>query len=153
MELVNLHDDSLKFEAIHRVLFHVDAKDFLEKIKTYYDTSNTPVEGAQHFSYVYDEAEGDIYIKNPSSNLAVGTFQNFADEYQKEHNCKIDYIHGEDVTKKLGRQKGNMGFLFPCMKKEELFTTVICDGSLPRKTFSMGHAEDKRFYLECRKIK
>jgi len=153
VELVNLHDDSLAFEAIHRVLFNVDAHDFLSEMKTYYDVSDTPIENAQHFAYVSEDKEGDIYVKNPSSNLPVGTFQNFADDYLAKHSGKIDYIHGEDITKKLGKEKGNIGFLFPCMKKEELFATVIADGSLPRKTFSMGHAEDKRFYLECRTIK
>jgi Uncharacterized conserved protein len=152
VELVNLHDESLKFEAIHRVLFNVDATDFLQAMKTYYEISDTPVEGAQHFSYVSEDKEGDIYVKNPSSNLPVGTFQNFADAYLEKHPGKIDYIHGDDVTKKIGKEQGNIGFLFPCMKKEELFATVITDGSLPRKTFSMGHAEDKRFYLECRSI-
>ena len=148
----NCHDESLKFEAIHRVLFNVDATDFLQAMKTYYEISDTPVEGAQHFSYVSEDKEGDIYVKNPSSNLPVGTFQNFADAYLEKHPGKIDYIHGDDVTKKIGKEQGNIGFLFPCMKKEELFATVITDGSLPRKTFSMGHAEDKRFYLECRSI-
>lgn len=154
VELVNLHDEALEFEAIHRVMFQVNAADFMEKLRSYYSVSSTPTDGAQHFICVTKEGDTDIYITNPSSNLPVGTFQNFADHYLASHpNCRIDYIHGEGITRQLGSEENNMGFLFPCMKKEELFATVIADGSLPRKTFSMGHAEDKRFYLECRKIR
>ena len=77
----------------------------------------------------------------------------FLDEYLKEHKVKIDYFHGEDVTTELGSKEGNIGFIFDAMKKCDLFKTVILDGALPRKTFSMGHANDKRYYLEARKIK
>ena len=65
----------------------------------------------------------------------------------------MDYIHGVEVTESLARRENAIGFLFDGMEKDQLFKTVICDGALPRKTFSMGHAEDKRYYLECRKIK
>ena len=83
----------------------------------------------------------------------MGTLQNFLDEYIKEYGGTVDYIHGDDVVKKLGTQKGNIGFILPAMGKNELFKTVIKDGVLPRKTFSMGEACDKRFYLEGKKIK
>ena len=65
----------------------------------------------------------------------------------------MGYIHGDEVTKDLGSKHGNMGFLLPAMGKEQLFKTVMADGVLPRKTFSMGHAQDKRYYVEARKIK
>ena len=65
----------------------------------------------------------------------------------------MDYIHGDDVARELGMKPGNIAFLLPAMKKDELFPTVIHDGVLPRKTFSMGEANDKRFYLEARKIR
>ena len=77
----------------------------------------------------------------------------FLDDYLKDNVGKIDYIHGEDVTKSLASKDNNVGFIFKPMKKEELFRTVILDGALPRKTFSMGHSYDKRYYLEARKIK
>ena len=93
------------------------------------------------------------YIKNPKSNLAVGSLQMCIDAYIKEHGGKVDYIHGDDVTKELGSKPGNIGFLLPPMAKTDLFKTVILDGALPRKTFSMGHSYDKRYYLEARKIK
>ena len=66
---------------------------------------------------------------------------------------KIDYIHGEDVVRNLSRNAGCLGFIFDGMRKDQLFGAVISDGSLPRKTFSMGHASDKRYYIEARKIK
>ena len=92
-------------------------------------------------------------MPHPTAQLEVGTLQSFLDAYVKEHGGRIDYIHGADVTRELARRNGNVGFLLPAMGKEQLFPTVIHDGVLPRKTFSMGEAHDKRFYLEARKIR
>lgn len=152
VELVNLHSDALEFEAIHRVLFNVDASNLLDELGKYYDISYEETEG-QKIEYVTKDKEGYLWIKNPKSNIAVGSLQIFLDEYLKTHEGKIDYVHGSDVTRKLGREENNIGFLLPAMKKEELFKTVMLDGALPRKTFSMGHSNDKRYYLESRKIK
>lgn len=151
-EIVNLHDESLEFEPIHRVVFNVDTERLLKKMHEYYDISDTE-NGGQHIKYISEDKSGDLYVSNPSSGLAVGTLQNFLDEYIKEYGGTVDYIHGDDVVKKLGTQKGNIGFILPAMGKNELFKTVIKDGVLPRKTFSMGEACDKRFYLEGKKIK
>ena len=150
-EIVNLHDDSLEFEPIHRVLFDVDEENLYKELEAYYDVSYTD-NGGQKFVAVSENGEREIFVKNPSSNLAVGTLQNFLDDYIKKNGGTVDYIHGDDVTKRLGTQKGNMGFLLPVMEKNELFITVIKDGALPRKTFSMGEAHEKRFYLEAKKI-
>jgi len=96
---------------------------------------------------------GVIEITNPSSNLAVGTIQSFLDVFLKNGGAeKIDYVHGEDVVERLALQAGNAGFYLAGMDKSELFKTVILDGALPRKTFSMGEAKEKRFYMEARKI-
>ena len=92
--------------------------------------------------------------KNPVRQLTVGTLQDFIDEYIKSTpSAEVDYIHGEAALKELASAKNSIGFLFGGMNKDQLFKTVIYDGALPRKTFSMGHAEDKRYYMECRKIK
>ena len=92
--------------------------------------------------------------KKPSAQLAVGTLQAYLDSYLKAHeNVGIDYIHGIETTKSLAAKENTVGILFDGMTKDMLFKTVICDGALPRKTFSMGHAEDKRYYIECRKIR
>lgn len=152
VEVVNLHSDALEFEPIHRVVFGVEPAKMIEEFEKYYEVSRTPCEG-QKVEYVYEGKNETLYIKNPKSNLAVGSLQMFIDSYIKEHGGKVDYIHGDDVTKELGSKPGNIGFLLPPMAKTELFKTVILDGALPRKTFSMGHSYDKRYYLEARKIK
>jgi len=150
-EIVNLHSEALEFEPIHRVVFGVNPKHMVEELAKYYEISEE-AEG-QRIEYVYKGEDRVIYIKNPKSNLAVGSLQMFIDEYIKNNGGKVDYIHGDDVTKELGSKDGNIGFLLPNMKKTDLFKTVILDGALPRKTFSMGHSYDKRYYLEAREIK
>lgn len=152
VELVNLHSPALEFEAIHRVLFNVDVKDLFTELEKFYEISYEETEG-QEIDFITSEKEGTFWIKNPKSNIPVGSLQLFLDEYLKSHEGKIDYVHGEDVTKDLGSKAGNVGFILDAMSKNELFKTVTLDGALPRKTFSMGHSNDKRYYLEARKIK
>ena len=151
VELVNLHSPALEFEAIHRVVFDTNVNDLLDSLYKYYDINE---EGnGQKFELITKDFDKILYISNPKSNIAVGSIQIFLDEFLKDNKGSIDYIHGEDVTKNLAKNDGNVGFIFDAMAKEELFKTVILDGALPRKTFSMGHSYDKRFYLEARKIK
>ena len=102
---------------------------------------------------VWEGHDGWITVPDPKVQLAVGTLQSVIDAYLKSHGGEVDYIHGDEVAKDLGAKPGNMGFLLPAMGKEQLFKTVMADGVLPRKTFSMGHAQDKRYYVEARKIK
>ena len=93
-------------------------------------------------------------VEYPTQQLAVGTLQSFLDGYLTEHpEATVDYIHGEQSLRTLSAQPSTVGFLFDGMQKDALFRTVIYDGALPRKTFSMGHAQDKRYYLECKYIK
>ena len=154
-EIVNLHDDALEFEPIHRVVFNTNPAHLISELENYYQTSETDdvTKECQFFEYITKTERKKIYIKNPPCNLAVGTLQKFLDDYIQKFGGTVDYIHGEDVTSRLALQDGNIGFILPPMPKNELFKTVIADGALPRKTFSMGEAEDKRFYLECKKIK
>ena len=151
VELVNLHSTALEFEAINRVIFDTDKENLLNELQKYYNINKDG--NGQKVRVITDNLNEDWYIENPKSNIAVGSIQMFLDEYLKEHKGKIDYIHGEDVTTELGSKEGNIGFIFDAMGKCDLFKTVILDGALPRKTFSMGHANDKRYYLEARKIK
>jgi hypothetical protein len=110
-------------------------------------------ENKQAFGVISDAVTGYVEIANPNSNLAVGTLQNFLDGFMKGGGAvKIDYVHGFEAVSRLGSQPGNVGFYLPCMDKNDLFKTVILDGALPRKTFSMGEAFEKRFYMESRKI-
>lgn len=92
-------------------------------------------------------------VADPPANLPVGTLQSFLDDWGKRGGFeRIDYVHGEDVTVRLGSQPGNLGFYLPAIAKSDFFKTVIVDGALPRKTFSMGEAREKRFYFEARRI-
>lgn len=149
-EIVNLHSPALEFEAIHRVVNDINTDDLLEKMNAAGFSQNE--NGVQNFTAIINGREQKFGIANPTSNLTVGTLQTFLDEYLKNNGGRIDYIHGEDVVRELCKAPNTVGFLLPAMKKEELFPTVIKDGALPRKTFSMGHAHDKRFYCEARKI-
>ena len=151
VELVNLHSPALEFEAIHRVLFDVDINDLINNLYNYYEINENG--DGQKFELITKDMDKTLYIKNPKSNIPVGSIQIFLDEYLKTHKGKIDYIHGEDTTKELASKENNLGIIFDAMSKNDLFKTVILDGALPRKTFSMGHSNDKRFYLEARKIK
>ncbi|MDY6846964.1 MAG: DUF1015 domain-containing protein, partial [Chloroflexota bacterium] len=94
-----------------------------------------------------------IEVHHPEDNLPVGTLQKFLDSFLDDNGAgDIDYVHGTKVLFEKGTQIGNAGFYVPGMDKSELFKTVILDGALPRKTFSMGEAKEKRFYMECRRI-
>lgn len=151
VELVNLHSETLEFEPIHRVIFDTDVNKLIEELYKYYDINE---EGnGQYFELVTKDIDKKLYISNPKSNIAVGSIQMFLDEYLKDNKGKLDYIHGDETTKNMGMEENNVAILFEAMPKEELFRTVILDGALPRKTFSMGHSYDKRYYLEARKIK
>ena len=153
VELVNLHDDSLEFEPIHRVVFGVEPKKLLEAFLAAYPGAHYGEGEGHQITYVLAGERGTVTVPNPTAQLAVGTLQNFLDQYLEANGGKVDYIHGEDVVEQLASQPDSIGFLLPAMGKDQLFPTVIFDGALPRKTFSMGEAHDKRFYLEARKIK
>ncbi len=168
VEIENVHDEGLAFEPIHRVLFDIKT-DLVTAMTDYFGCSIRfqSFESPREVVRAVDEHRGEeqvfglitaercevAYISDPSTNLAVGTLQAFLDDFLKRGGAaKIDYVHGEDVTIELGRQPGNAGLYVPGMDKSQLFETVILDGALPRKTFSMGEAHEKRFYMECRKI-
>lgn len=149
VELVNLHDESLVFEAIHRVIFDVDVDKF------YNELSLLCTEGkkdGQSFVFVSSDGEKTLSFKEPTANLTVGSIQNFIDKYIAENGGRVDYIHGDDVVRSLSSTNTSCGILLDSMDKNDLFKTVILDGALPRKTFSMGDACDKRFYTEARII-
>jgi uncharacterized protein (DUF1015 family) len=148
VEIENIHDNALEFEPIHRVVFGQSAEKVLEDLKSFYDVSSEASEGSQRLTIVVNGIYQDLYIKNPSSKLEVGTLQNFIDKMGYE----VDYIHGSNVVEKLSKNDNTTGFILPCPDKSQLFEAVIADGALPRKTFSMGEANEKRFYLEAKKI-
>jgi hypothetical protein len=168
VEIENVHDMGLDFAPIHRVVFglkrcaieamqhyfqpgfsFIDCENHSEVVSRINQASGIP----QLIGVISERGYGIVEILNPTSNLPVGTLQAFLDEFMKSGGAeKIDYVHGEEVVHRLGREAGNIAFYLPGMKKSELFKTVILDGALPRKTFSMGEAHEKRFYMEGRKI-
>ncbi len=153
-EIVNLHDCALEFEPIYRVVFGVQPESFVEEFKAYAKNLCGANEREQRVEYIYGDVKGEIVIKAPECQLTVGSVQQFIDDYVKSHEgAEVDYIHGLDSTYALAQKPNSVGLTFDGMAKNQLFRTVICDGALPRKTFSMGHAEDKRYYIECRRIK
>lgn len=151
-EMVNLHDDALDFEPIYRVLFGVSAERFVSDLAKHLDGLLGDA-SEQEFKVVWNKGETTLCCKTPISQLAVGTLQDFLDGYVAENGIEIDYVHGEESVRALCQRPDTVGILFDGMSKDMLFKTVILDGALPRKTFSMGHAHDKRYYVECRKIK
>ncbi len=196
VEIVNLHDDGLLFEPIHRVLFGADPEQWLQAFSAWHlergirtritsldsgsaqasefafttnhqgqaetgQTSETSVNGGftaqpgtQEVVAVHPYGRVGLSWENPSCQLTVGSLQAFLDAWLEVHPESIlDYVHGAEVVERLGAQPVNIGFILPPIGKEKLFPTVIRDGALPRKTFSMGESHEKRFYLECRRIR
>ncbi len=171
VELVNLHDSSLIFEPIHRVVFNISLADFQKEMTDYFGgevsfepstttdlyqevlTKRATAKEHHFIGLVQEKFQGLIQITKPQHNLEVGSLQAFLDQLlQNYQETTLDYVHGEKVVADLGSRPGNIGLYLPPMGKDSLFKTVITEGALPRKTFSMGDAEDKRFYLECRRI-
>lgn len=148
VELENIHDEAQVFEPIHRVITKCDPKKLLAALK-----KDACAEGGFAVKWYIGEESGTVYLDKAKSQLAVGVLQGFLDGYLKEHAGEIDYIHDDDALISLAKQDNAIGFLLPAMEKSQLFRGVIADGILPRKTFSMGHSREKRYYLEGRKIK
>ncbi len=152
-ELENLHDPALEFEPIYRTVTGCDPQALLADLKCYL-SSLKGTAAPQTLTAVTAEGESTLTVPSPEQQLAVGTLQAFLSDYEKAHpEVTVDYIHGADTLRRLAASPATVGFLFDGMRKDELFRTVIYDGALPRKTFSMGHAADKRYYIECRRIK
>jgi len=173
VELVNVHDPGLEFEAIHRVLFDVDPQALLDDMVA----QSAAEGGALRITRCADQVElaaraavetgadrhlipfvdatgcGLLIFEKPAFHLAVATLQHLLDRFLDDHKeARIDYIHGDESVTRLGSAPKRIGFYLPAISKHDLFKTIILDGALPRKTFSMGEADEKRFYLECRRI-
>ena len=149
-EIVNLHSPALRFEAIHRIVFTDCPERLVLALERELGLSCEPSELS--LELLTGGTEKRLYIHKPTAKLAVGCLQAFLDGFLKENGGRIDYIHGEEVVKELSARPGAVGFILEPMEKSQLFPAVMADGALPRKTFSMGHADDKRFYLEARRI-
>ncbi len=172
VELVNLHDPGLEFEAIHRVMFDVAADEMAASAERFFAAAGTPCTWAwlpdaaavaaaceaagskmHAIPLIAGDRRGLLTVDNPTFTLVVATLQSFLDEYMRKHAAaRIDYIHGDDTVTRLGGGRNVVGFYLPAISKHDLFRTIVRDGALPRKTFSMGEADEKRFYLEARRI-
>ena len=156
VEIENIHDDALQFEPIHRVLFGYDGDDLLDELAAFASARGATLaagEDAQEITIVYEGKQVAVSLSGSPYPLAVGTLQAFLDEWLSAHPaCRLDYIHGEDVVRGLVAGEGAIGFLLPKPDKNALFPTVVREGALPRKTFSMGEANEKRYYMECRRL-
>lgn len=154
-ELVNIHSEALEFEPIYRTVEGTDPEKLLAAFKSFLKDrgATSCASGKQCITFVYGSNSETINIDNPPHALPVGTVQIFLDEYLKSSAGEIDYIHGEDEVEAIAKKPGCCGFIYGGMGKSELFDAVEKEGVLPRKTFSMGTARDKRYYTEVRKIK
>jgi uncharacterized protein (DUF1015 family) len=174
VELVNVYDEGLAFEPIHRVVFGVNTDEMLLSMKSFFaeqgsecsymtfssreeldmECRDVREEKLHRIIFVAEGIHGVVTIRNPRFSLEAASLQTFLDAFvQKTAGTSVDYIHGDQVVSDLGSRTGNLGFYLPALSKHDLFRTIILDGALPRKTFSMGTADEKRFYLECRKIR
>ncbi len=168
VELENIYDDGIIFKPIHRVLFNFDKTAFFDEIKKAGSYSYTELKSVNEImagiekqndnehkiGYCDSETKGILTIKNPSATIPAGTIQKIIDSYLiADKNSYVDYIHGEDVTEKLGTKEKNCGIFLPAVDKNDFFRTVVMDSAFPRKTFSMGEAHEKRFYVESRRIR
>jgi hypothetical protein len=168
VEIVNIHDTGIIFEPIHRILKNAN-ESLADPLRSFFgenfayasvpdfDSMKKAVidqdKSEQRFGFFSMKGYQVGSFSNPKHTLAVGNVQEFLDNYRPKHpSLEIDFIHGDEAMQRLGIQDGNIGIYLPAMEKSQLFKTVIQDGNLPRKTFSMGEANEKRYYLECRRI-
>lgn len=152
VEICNLHEESLVFEPIYRLIENVDVMELADDFEAFASSQNGRFP-AQTFDMILEGNNVEVTIEHPEYTLPVASLQHFLDEWLKSHTrALIDYIHGEDTLCRLAAREACAGFVFEGMSKSELFSAVEADGTLPRKTFSMGNAADKRYYIECRKI-
>ena len=147
VELVNIHDPAIVIEPIHRLLKNVDVDDVLETMNM-----GAPSDGGFPIRWIAGQKSGELLIDASGGELPTAVLQSALDGYLAGHRGSIDYIHGEDALEALSAQEGCIGFVMPPIQKSALFEGIVNGGVLPRKTFSMGHAREKRYYLEARRI-
>ena len=170
VEVENIHDPALAFEPIHRLLFGVDADIRQALAKTFgsrLTCTHVPTAQAMRMrvqaAHLSRHAAGligpgqrfsVIELADPTSTLAIGSFQPFIDAFVEQGGAThIDYVHGDDVLERLATAEGKLGIHLATVAKGDLLRMVVREGPLPRKTFSMGEAHEKRFYVEARSIK
>ncbi len=145
VEVANIYDEGILFEPIHRIIKNIDNNKFVEEFKK-------AVKGKMKSKMFVGNKTIDLYLPENSIE-AVAETQKFIDAYIKKNGGELDYIHGENDLKELSAKTGGVGIVLKSMEKSALFDYIVKNGVLPRKTFSMGEANEKRYYIEARKIK
>ena len=155
-EIVNIHDEALLFEPIHRVLYGTSMDHLMKEWASYAKAHGMSLDhsGTGHsFRVISKKAEELISVLHPEGAIPCETLQKFLDDYILHHDeVKIDYIHGDQSLRSLASKQDTVGILLPEINKNSFFKDVQTLGVLPRKTFSMGEADEKRFYMEAKKI-
>ena len=149
VELNNVYDPSIEFEAIHRIVFGADAKELLSEAERALTVGSGESYVIRHVS---PAGEGALTLHAGSIGGMIARLQGFLDEFVARRRCTIDYIHGEDAVSEMAKRPGAVGFILPAMRKDALFKTVEAGTVFPKKSFSIGRARDKRYYLEARRI-
>lgn len=166
VEIVNIYDKGLTFEPIHRVVFNINSDKIISSMKDKFSASVQNVSSFEELEKSVHESKADfgfafkkdgknsfVLLKTDIKDLAVAAFQPVLDEIVKsEEKASIDYIHGSAEVHRLGSMDNAVGILLPPVAKDSFFATIDGKGPLPRKSFSMGEADEKRFYLECRRL-
>ncbi|MBR2615697.1 MAG: DUF1015 domain-containing protein [Clostridia bacterium] len=146
VEVCNVYDEGIVFEPIHRIVFDCDPARVLEALEREAgDPAGRPL------TYLAEGKSGTVTIRNESLGALIGAVQGVLDRFEAE-GCIVDYIHDDASLRKLSEKEGSFALFLPKMEKADLFCTVEKSGVFPKKSFSIGHARDKRYYLECRKI-
>lgn len=165
VEIVNIYDEGLTFEPIHRVMFGSDAESVIDFVKANLGGSVTEVSSEEEldsrikaskasfgFVFLKDGKQKYVVLDTAVTELAVSRLQPVLDDFMKDKKIEIDYIHGSEEVFRLGKEENSLSIMLPPIAKDSFFATISGRGPLPRKSFSMGEASEKRFYLECRKL-
>jgi hypothetical protein len=153
VELVNIHDEAISFQPIHRVIFDTDAAEFVSEAEKFLSQRGKAADTYHEISLVTAAQEQTVRIPGLTIGQLIAAAEDFCQSYISAHGGKVDYIHNDDTAIGMGRRENCAALLLPPMEKSELFPSIIRSGPFPKKSFSIGHAQDKRYYLECRKIK
>lgn len=145
-EIVNIHDEAVTFEPIHRVLLETVPRGFIEEA-----AARLPRGKGQAVTLLAGRREMEIETGMPLGAL-VALVDELLGDWRREHGGEPDYIHGDEEARALGGRPSSVGVLLPRLEKAELFPYITEHGPYPKKSFSIGHARDKRYYLECRAI-
>ena len=149
-EIINIHDEAITFEPIHRVLFNTDSAKFIEAAEEFFKDN---VGEGREVCFIAGNDKKALNIGGLTIGQLIGSCDVFCAEFLAKHGGTVDYIHGDSECVGMASEDGNAGILLPKMEKSELFSSVYKSGPFPKKSFSIGHGPDKRYYLECRAIK